>query len=78
LYQPKTGDTNKKTQAADDCGWRYYLCGAAATAAAIVCHARCDVSAIGLTAGIGIPACTALCLTVQAYGLVECTDKYCP
>lgn len=32
---PKTGDSNTKTLAVDDCGWRFIGCSAAATAGAI-------------------------------------------
>lgn len=61
-----------------DCGWRFYLCGGAATAGAVVCHASCDATAIATTAGLGIPACVALCGMMQAYALVVCADTYCP
>lgn len=61
----------------DGCGWRYYLCGAAATVGAILCHAACDGTALATTAGLGIPACVAACGTAQAYALVQCSDTYC-
>lgn len=55
------------------CGWRYYLCSAAATAAAILCDGAC----IGATVGIGSPACIILCATIQAAALVQCADSFC-
>lgn len=63
--------------AADDCGWRYYLCSGAATAGAILCHAGCDTTALATTAGLGIPVCVAACGTLQAYAIVQCADSYC-
>lgn len=56
------------------CGWRYYLCAASATAAAILCDAACT----GATVGLGVVPCTAACLTIQASALVVCQDNYCP
>lgn len=78
----ESGDLVKQKPAymekeAGGCGWRYYLCMGAATAAAIGCHAACEGSAIALTAGMGIPACVVLCATVQTYMAVECADKWC-
>ena len=61
-----------------DCPWKYYLCAAAATAGAILCHGGCDTTALAVTAGLGIPACVALCVTLQAAALVQCQDNYCP
>ena len=60
-----------------DCGWRYYLCATAATSAAILCHAGCSGTAIVTTAGLGVPACVALCGSIQVYAISECFDKYC-
>lgn len=59
------------------CNWRYYVCMAAATAGAILCHAACDTTALALTAGAGIPACFLLCASLQTYAGIECGDKYC-
>ncbi|PZX60923.1 hypothetical protein [Hydrotalea sandarakina] len=59
------------------CGWRYSLCVAAATATAILCHASCETTALATTAGLGIPACVALCGTAQVAAGVYCYDKYC-
>lgn len=53
------------------CGWRYYICMAAATAGAIICHSAC------VTTGPGVVACVALCLTLQAQAAVICSDNYC-
>lgn len=61
----------------DDCGWRFYVCSGAATAGAILCHAGCDTTALATTAGLGIPACVAICGTLQVWALVQCTDSYC-
>ncbi len=58
----------------NDCGWRFSLCMAAATAGAILCHASC----IGATAGLGTPACVVLCATLEAAAGVVCIDNYCP
>lgn len=77
-YQKQQSLGNMTQRAARDCGWRYYLCAAAATAGAVACHAACDGTALATTAGLGIPACVALCGTAQAYGLVVCGDSYCP
>lgn len=59
---------------ANDCGWKFSLCIAAATSGAILCHASC----IGATAGLGTPACVVLCATLQAAAGVVCIDNYCP
>ncbi len=56
------------------CGWRYYLCAASATAAAVLCDAACTSATVGL----GVIPCTAACLTIQASALVVCQDNYCP
>lgn len=64
-------------EAPNDCGWRYYLCMTAATAGAILCHAACDTTALATTAGLGIPACVALCATLQVAAGVQCFDNYC-
>lgn len=56
-----------------ECGWRYSLCIAAATAGSILCHSSC----IGGTAGLGTPACIVLCGTIQAAAGVACIDNYC-
>jgi hypothetical protein len=62
---------------ANSCGWRFSLCAAGATAGAILCHAGCDTTALALTAGLGIPACVALCATLQIAAGVKCHDEYC-
>lgn len=59
------------------CSWRYYICMAGVTAAAIVCHAGCDATALATTAGFGIPACLVLCATMQVSMGLECAEKYC-
>jgi len=59
------------------CSWKYTLCIAGATAAAIVCHAGCETTALATTAGLGIPVCVALCATIQAAASVQCWDSYC-
>lgn len=58
----------------DNCGIRYYLCMAGATAVAISCHASC----ISATAGFGTPVCLVLCGTIQVAAGVACIDNYCP
>ena len=58
----------------NDCGWKYALCMAAATAVGITCHVSC----IGGTAGIGTPACVLLCGTLETAAGVACIDNYCP
>lgn len=73
----KTSQNVAQREAAPDCGWRYYLCAGAATAGAILCHAGCDTTALAITAGLGIPACVALCGTLQAFAIVQCSDSYC-
>lgn len=73
VYVIKYGENNTM-QSRIPCKWRYYLCSAAVTAGAIVCHSAC----IGGTAGFGAPACVVLCGTAQVYGMTECSDKYCP
>jgi hypothetical protein len=59
------------------CGWRYSVCLGAAYSAAILCHAGCDTTALATTAGLGIPACIALCGTLQVFASVQCYDTYC-
>jgi hypothetical protein len=59
---------------ANDCGWKYALCMAAATAGGILCHANC----IGLTAGLGTPVCVLLCGTIELAAGVGCIDSFCP
>ena len=59
------------------CSWKYFGCSAASTAAAMLCHASCDATALATTAGFGIPACVIACGAVQAWLIVECEDKYC-
>lgn len=61
----------------DGCSWRYYACLSAAYAGAVLCHAGCDTTALATTAGLGIPACIALCGTLQVYASVQCLDTYC-
>ncbi|MFN4199434.1 MAG: hypothetical protein ACK4FS_10450 [Flavobacterium sp.] len=59
------------------CGWRYYLCIGAATAAAVLCHGGCNTTALATTAGLGIPACVWACGTIQISMSVGCYDNYC-
>ncbi|MDO4764369.1 MAG: hypothetical protein Q4A00_08330 [Flavobacteriaceae bacterium] len=61
----------------NDCDWKYYACLAAAYSAAVLCHAGCDTTALATTAGLGIPACVALCGSLQIYASVECYHSYC-
>jgi hypothetical protein len=56
------------------CGWRYYLCSAAATSAAILCDGAC----ISASVGLGTPACVVLWASIQTFALVQCADTYCP
>lgn len=78
-YTKQNGSKNvaKKLALVEDCNWRYYLCAGAATAVAILCHAGCDTTALALTWGLGIPACVALCGTLQVLAIVQCHDTYC-
>ncbi len=57
--------------AGGDCGWRYTLCIAAATAGAILCDAACA------TTTLAMPACVLACATLQTYAGVQCYDTYC-
>lgn len=59
------------------CSWGYYVCIAGAAAAAIICHGSCEGSAIALTAGLGIPACVALCVTIQSAASLACWQSFC-
>ncbi|SCX18168.1 hypothetical protein SAMN02927925_02632 [Flavobacterium saliperosum] len=59
------------------CGWRYNVYLGASYAAAVLCHAGCDTTALGTTAGLGIPACFMACGTLQVYAAVQCYDSYC-
>lgn len=61
----------------EECGWRYSLCLGAAFTGAVLCHAGCDTTALSTTAGLGIPACVALCGTLQVFASVQCYDSYC-
>lgn len=65
---------NSKVQ---PCPWRYYLCLGAAYSGAVLCHAGCDTTALPATAGLGIPACVALCGSLQVFASVQCYDSYC-
>lgn len=58
--------------------WKYTICSIGVTAGAILCHAACDTTALATTAGLGIPVCFALCLSVQTAGMLECAERYCP
>lgn len=55
------------------CKREYYVCLAAATSAAMLCHAEC----VGLTVGFGTPGCVVLCTSLQVYAMIECMDKWC-
>jgi hypothetical protein len=68
---------DNQTLARGDCGWRYSLCLGGAFSGAVLCHAGCDTTALALTAGLGIPACVALCGTLQVFASVQCYDSYC-
>jgi hypothetical protein len=60
-----------------DCGWRFSLCVVAAGTGFILCHAGCDTTALALTAGLGIPACVAICGTLQVAASAQCYDSHC-
>lgn len=60
------------------CGWRYSVCLGASFAAAVLCHAGCDTTALATTAGLGIPACILACGALQVFASVQCFDSYCP
>jgi hypothetical protein len=57
-------------------GWRYNLCLGAAFAGAVLCHAGCDTTALATTAGLGIPACIALCGVIQVALSADCYENY--
>jgi hypothetical protein len=59
------------------CTWGYGVCIAGATAAAVLCHASCDTTALATTAGLGIPACVGLCATVQTAASLACYKTFC-
>ena len=82
VFAKKYGEQHKEGTLTDvlvsaDCGWRFYLCAAGITAAAIICHSSCSSAAVVATAGLGIPACLLLCGTIQIAGFAECDDRYC-
>ena len=74
---PNQIDNDSKSFSIAGCSWKYFGCSAASTAAAMLCHASCDATALATTAGFGIPACVIACGAVQAWLIVECEDKYC-
>ena len=74
---PNQIDNDIRTFSIAGCSWKYFGCSAASTAAAILCHASCDATALATSAGLGIPACIIACGTVQAWLIVECEEKYC-
>lgn len=74
---PNQIDYESKTFSIAGCSWKYFGCSAASTAAAILCHASCDATALATTAGFGLPACVIACGVVQAWLIVECEEKYC-
>ena len=74
---PNRIDNDSKSFSIAGCSWKYFGCSAASTAAAILCHASCDATALATTAGFGIPACVIACGAIQAWLIVECEDKYC-
>lgn len=53
--------------------WRYGLCMAGAISAAVLCHGSCTAA----TAGFGLPACVALCLTIEAAAADLCHRNFC-
>ncbi len=53
--------------------WRYGLCMAAAFSAAVICHGSCTAA----SAGIGLPVCVALCLTIEAAAADLCHHNFC-
>ena len=74
---PNQINNDSKSYSIAGCSWKYFGCSAASTAAAMLCHASCDATALATTAGFGIPACVIACGAVQAWLIVECEDKYC-
>lgn len=74
---PNQVDNDSKSFSIGGCSWKYFGCSAASTAAAMLCHASCDATALATTAGFGIPACVIACGAVQAWLIIECEDKYC-
>jgi phosphoglycerol transferase MdoB-like AlkP superfamily enzyme len=74
---PNQMDNDTMTFSIAGCSWKYFGCSAASTAAAILCHASCDATALATSAGLGIPACVIACGAVQAWLIVECEEKYC-
>ena len=67
-------NSTTKVSKVDGCGYKYYLCIAAATSTAILCHAACITG----TAGLGAPACVVLCGSIQVSAGIYCNDTYCP
>jgi len=57
----------------NQCHWAYTTCLAAAAAGGMLCHAGCTTA----TAGIGVPGCVMLCLTVQAHAMASCYIEFC-
>ena len=76
LLQIKSNSTNNSIKVNKNGGWKYSLCVGAATAGAILCHAGCETTALAATAGLGIPACVALCSTLQAFAGMQCYNNY--
>ena len=70
-------DVGISSGSGSDCGWRYSACIVTAGAAAVICHAGCDTTALATTAGLGIPACVWACGTIQVYASIQCHDTYC-
>lgn len=70
-------DNNQYFLKTMSCPWRYDVCLVAAYSGAVLCHAGCDTTALATTAGLGIPACVALCGSLQIFASVQCYDSYC-
>jgi hypothetical protein len=77
IYNPCPQTDAGGSELSGGCGWRYNLCIVAAGAAAVLCHAGCDTTALATTAGLGIPACVWACTTLQVAASVQCYDTYC-
>ena len=73
----ETFNKGQNLESRGGCGWKYTVCITGAAAAGILCHAGCEGTAIVATAGLGVPACVLLCVSVQAAASLECNRNYC-
>lgn len=74
LYFEKNSLELQSREGVGECGWRFYLCSAAAIAGGTICLGGCTVG----TAGVGAPGCLYLCGIIQTFAIVQCSDLFCP